>query len=387
MEPSSESRRSLDENSEKQIQAGVAVELPLAGIRVIEAGAYITAPFSALMLAQLGAHVVKIEPPRGDPFRRFYHRYRGLSAAWVNVNQGKDTVSLDLKSAAGQEALRAMLSDTDVFVQNWRPGVAESFGLNAEQLVRDYSRLVFVSISGFGATGPRAAGPVFDTILQATSGMSVLESRTESPTVLRSYLADKITAMYGVQAILSALVRRDRTGLGGHVEIAMLDAMAHFNFPDLFQERTFIDDELRPVTPPPTPAILRTVDGHVCIAPVQGRQIAAAVSCLGHPEWISKLKAIGSGAELIAELVRLAEPETRLLTSDECVQRFSDADVPATRVLTPDEHLVDKQTLHNGLYDEVPTAFGRIRRVRHPMLIDGTTLPHLAPLSESPVAE
>jgi crotonobetainyl-CoA:carnitine CoA-transferase CaiB-like acyl-CoA transferase len=360
---------------------------PLDGIVVVEASTYITAPFAGLMLAQLGARVIKIEPPRGDPFRTFSHRHRGLSAAWVNINQGKESHVLDLKSPGGASTLRALLADADVFIQNWRPGVARSLGLDPEDTVASFPRLIYLSISGFGTTGPRAGDPVFDSIIQAASGLASLESRLPQPATIRSYIADKTTAAYATQGILAALVARGRTGKGARIDLAMLDVMAHFNFPDLFQERTFLEADEHPVSAAAPSAVLPTLDGHVCIAPVQRGRFAAAATALGHPDWIPRLDAIESPRELIAELVRLAAGETSSRTTAECLSLFHAAEVPAINVATADDHLIDSQTLHNRLYDESTSPVGPIRRVRHPLLINGDALPAVGPPPSGPTRD
>ncbi|MEI7547979.1 MAG: CoA transferase [Actinomycetota bacterium] len=362
-------------------------EPPLRGIVVVEAGTYVTAPFAGMMLAQLGARVIKIEPPRGDPFRRFAHRHRGLSAAWVNVNQGKESLLLDLKLDEGRAQLQALLADADVFIQNWRPGVATSLGVDPDATVAAHPRLIYLSISGFGDSGPRAAAPVFDALLQASSGLATLETRGEHPNVLRSFVADKTTATYATQAILAALIARARTGRGGRLDLAMLDVMAHFNFPDLFQERTFLEPVQLPVPPPPPSAIVPTLDGYVCIAPVTGGHLGALARCLGHPEWIAHLKAIETPRQLITEIIRLATTETATRTTTDCIRLFADADVPATEVRTADEHLIDAQTVHNRLYDSAASPVGPIRRVRHPLTVGGAMLPRVGPYPTGPESQ
>lgn len=340
----------------------------LVGVRVVEAGSFITAPFAAAMLADLGATVTKVEPQTGDAYRRFGHCHDGLSAAWVNVNHDKKIEVLDLKSDSGASRMLELLDEADVFLHNWRPGVASSLHLDAPSILTRNSGLIHVSISGYGQSGPNSASPVFDSLLQAASGLAVLESDESRPRLLRSFVADKATALYVTQAVLAALYERTRTDRGAAIEISMLDAIAHFNFPDLFQERTFLDDEETPMSPPNQPLMLETSDGFVCIAPVRGVHLRGSVAAMGHPEWIDELKAAPSQAELVDALFRRLEPETRTRTCTQCLAAFAGEGVPAARVLTADEHLHDPQTEHNEIYSVNDSPAGPVRRVRHPAI-------------------
>jgi crotonobetainyl-CoA:carnitine CoA-transferase CaiB-like acyl-CoA transferase len=361
---------------------------PLDGVVVVEAGTYMSAPLGAMMLAQLGARVIKVEPPAGDPYRKYGLRHAGMSASWVDVNHGKESVALDLKAAGDRARMDELLAGADVFVQNWRPGVADGLGYAAEILSARYPRLVHLAISGFGETGPRSSVPVFDGLLQAASGFAATEAGPGNPPVMtRSFIVDKITATFATQAVLAALVERSRTGVGTHLELAMLDVMAFFNFPDLGQDRTFLPPAPAVDMPPARSAILRTSDGHILVSPVSGRQIAGAVTAVGHPEWKHDLKRIDSPSRLLHELLDRLESVTRAWTTDACATAFADHDVPAAVVVDMDAHFADAQTLHNEIYDAVETAFGPVRRVRHPLRMGGALMRPAAPspaLGDSP---
>lgn len=348
---------------------------PLDGIVVVEAGTYMSAPFGAMMLAQLGARVIKVEPPAGDPYRKYGLRHAGMSASWIDVNHGKASVVLDLKAPGDRARMDQLLADADVFVHNWRPGVADALGYGPELLSARHTRLVHLAISGFGETGPRSALPVFDGLLQAASGFAATEAgQGNTPVMTRSFIVDKITATYATQAVLAALVERTRTGKGAHLELAMLDVMAYFNFPDLCQDRTFLPPAPAVDLPPARSAILRTLDGHILVSPVSGRQIAGALAAVGHPEWKHDLKRIESPSQLLHELLDRLESVTGGWTTEACDRAFAAHDVPAAVVVDMDMHLADPQTLHNEIYDATETAFGRVRRARHPLRIDGALL-------------
>jgi crotonobetainyl-CoA:carnitine CoA-transferase CaiB-like acyl-CoA transferase len=276
-----------------------------------------------------------------------------------------------------------LLERADVFVHNWRPGIAESLGLVPDELSRRYPRLIHLAISGFGRSGPRVAMPVFDGLLQAASGFSATEAgQDNTPTMTRSFVVDKVSAGFAAQAVLAALVERSQSGKGAHLELAMLDVMAYFDFPDLCQDRTFLPPAPQVDLAPARSAILRARDGHVLVSPVSGRQIRGALAAVGHPEWKDELKRIESPSVLLHELLNRLESVTSGWTTSACEQAFAKHDVPAAVVVDMDTHFADEQTTHNEIYSTVDTAFGPVRRVRHPLRAAGRTLPAVAPPPE-----
>ncbi|WP_417620293.1 CaiB/BaiF CoA transferase family protein [Parasphingorhabdus sp.] len=353
----------------------------LSGIRVLDATDWVSGPAAGLALAQLGADVVKIErPERGDPFRNFGLGHQGVSAFWTNINHGKRSVMLNLREEKGLASFRELASAADILIQNWRPGKAEAMGLGDEALAAVNSRLIRVAITGFGPTGPLAKSPAFDGILQARSGIAAAQGRGGRPDGVAMYLIDKLTAVYSTQAILAALIERGTDGPGCRIDVAMLDVAAHFNFPDLFQDRTFMDSAVR-LAPNRSPVIC-TADGHIVVVPVSGKQIGLTCEAVGHPEWISMLKAIRDPSVLIDTLYERLETVTGQMTTAEALSRFAEKDVPAAPVLDQDAHLVDAQVQHNGTYFiSEDAALGPIRRVHYPALFDGKRLdpPMLAP--------
>jgi crotonobetainyl-CoA:carnitine CoA-transferase CaiB-like acyl-CoA transferase len=356
-------------------------EAPLSGVRVVECASYVSGPMAAQVLADLGAEVIKVEPPRGDPLRTFGLRHRGLSAMWVNINRGKKSVVIDLKADGGANRLRELLITAHVFIQNWRPGVADSLGLGDEALAALNPGLVRVAITGFGTTGPSAAKPVFDILLQAASGLAASEGSDARPTAMRSIIADKTTAVFAANAVLAALVRRATTGRGSRIDLAMLDVLAYFDFPDLGQDRTFLDVDAPNELARGRSGLLETSDGFIAVSPVSGQQIGAAVTAVGHPEWKAELKRVGDPTELTNVLYDLLESETRTRPTAHWVDVFHRNDVPAAAVLTIDEHLADEQVRNNELYWSSPSPAGEVRQVRFPLRLDGLLLdrPGVAP--------
>lgn len=346
---------------------------PLAGIRVVELASFISGPFAAMMLADLGADVVKVEPPRGDAFRRFGRPSTAISPVFANTNRNKRSVALDLKSESGREALGILVGDADILICNWRPSVAARLGLDDDVLAGMNPLLIRAYIDGLGPDGPDADQPVFDSIVQARSGMT--HTNDAGPTLAPSYLADKVAAAMASQAILAALVQRGRDRVGRRVTISMLDATCYMNFPDVFARRTFVDLDqpvearnrmLGAVRRP-----LRASDGWLVVTPVTADQIRRACTAVGHEAWGIELLEITDPEELATEFAKRIESVTVTSGLDHWCRTFARYDVPAAACLTIDEHLADPQVVHNEIYgvSEWP-AFGRVRHVRYPASFD-----------------
>ena len=200
---------------------------PLDGIRIVEQGTFITGPCCGMMLADLGADVIKIETPgTGDPYRSYQ---TGIySPHFQAYNRNKRSIALDLKSSADADIRDRLVAHADVYIQNFRPGAAARMGAGTERLMGMNPGLVYTSISGFGADGPYAGRPTYDSVAQALSGFLSVVTDPDQPRFLGPALADAITGIYAAYGTLGALVERGRTQRGRHVEVSMMEAMAHF---------------------------------------------------------------------------------------------------------------------------------------------------------------
>jgi crotonobetainyl-CoA:carnitine CoA-transferase CaiB-like acyl-CoA transferase len=203
----------------------------LAGVRVLEMGTFITGPAAGMLLADLGAEVIKIEHPEGgDPFRAFKG---GLySPHFQTYNRNKKSITLNTKTEEDLARLDRLVADADVFIQNFRPGVADRLGVDAKRLQAINPALIYCSISGFGPSGPGRDRPAFDTVAQAASGFLRLLVNPGNPRVIGPAIADAITGFYAAYGVLGALHERHATGKGRLVEVSMLEAMCHFNLDD-----------------------------------------------------------------------------------------------------------------------------------------------------------
>lgn len=199
----------------------------LEGIRVLDLGNFITAPYAAMLLGELGADVVKVESPAGgDPFRSF--KGGDYSPQFQAHNRNKRSVALDYRKPAGRDALDALIKSADVLLLNVRPGVEERMGLGSERLKELNPRLVYCSITGFGASGPYVERPAYDNVGQAISGWLSMFHRGPDARVPGPAVSDALTGLFAALGILGALVERARTGIGRRVEVSMLEATVAF---------------------------------------------------------------------------------------------------------------------------------------------------------------
>ena len=202
---------------------------PLAGIRVVDLTRVLSGPFCTMMLGDMGAEVIKIErPDSGDDTRAFAPPYQGKESAYfLTVNRNKKSVTLDLKHDAAKEALWRLVEGADVLVENFRPSAAARLGFSYDDVAARNSGLIYGSISGFGDTGPEAARPGYDLIVQGESGMMHITGDPHGPpTKMGTSIADMVAGMMLSQGILAALHARSTTGNGQHVKVSMLEALA-----------------------------------------------------------------------------------------------------------------------------------------------------------------
>ena len=352
---------------------------PLDGIRIVDLTTMISGPFATMLLGDQGADVIKIErADTGDQMRLFGRRSGTLTAPFVNNNRSKRSVAVDLKRDEGVAVVKRIVSTADVFVQNFRPGVVARLGL-AEGAVRGLNpRLIYVSISGFGDTGPLAHKPAYDPIFQATSGLASIQGGSDSarPRMVRATLPDKIAALNAAQAISTALYAREKTGLGQHVKLSMLDAVLSFLWSGEMDGHTFLENPAEgPEEFSPFDLIYETSDGYICVATVTTAQWIAFANATGHSEWLQDPRFATSQDREAHRTERLESMQQVLRTrpTDEWVEVLEEADVPCSRIHTRREivhhpHLAATESLVTYPHPDA----GEIRQARDPARFDGT---------------
>lgn len=357
---------------------------PLKSIRVVEMGTYITGPAAAMQLADLGADVIKVERPgEGDPFRAFKG---GLySPHFQTYNRNKRSIALDTRNKDDLAVFRALIATADVFIQNFRPGVAEKVGAGEEALRALNPRLIYCAISGFGTSGPARDRPTYDTVAQAASGFLRLVTPPEKPRVIGPALADAVTGHYAATGILAALVERGVTGKGRRLDISMLEAMSHFNldsFTHFYSEGEVMGPLSRPVVS--QSYTFECADGkwiafHLSSPPKfwEGMLEATEKTELAtDPRFAERLERIKHQDDLIDILT----PVFRTRPRDEWCARLEAAEVPYSPAYDSNEALEDPQAKHLQIAVTVPHAtMGQFTTVRAPYSFDGETERDLIP--------
>lgn len=353
------------------VEPGTFVK-PLDGVKVVEMSTYLAGPFSAKMLSDLGADVIKVEMPLGDPYRNVGPSRDGTSIYWLNGNNGKRGVTIDLKSPEGLAQFKALLADADIFIENSKPQVTAKLGLGPDVVQAINPNLIRLSITGYGPDGPLSSEPVYDALLQGRSGLLAFEAVDGAPRATNHFLADKIGALFACQMALAGLASRTRTGKGVHLQTSMLDMMSYYNFPDMLQHRTFVDDTREWNAPPQV--VVATKGGHMVLSPVTGKQLSATLKVVGCEARKDELRAIADGRERTYRFFEIIAEPLKTRTTQEWLPLFEEAQVPAAPVNDPDAGLVDAQVVHNAIYAEMETPLGTVRAPRYPMTVDGHAL-------------
>jgi len=355
---------------------------PLEGYRIVDLTAMVSGPIATMMLAEQGADVVKVEPPgQGDLVRAIGEARSGISPLFATSNRSKRSVVIDLKQSEGVALLKRLVSTADVFVQNFRPGTADRMGIGESVLRAAAPDLIYVSISGFGEKGPYAHQRVYDPIIQARSGLAAVQRDRETgrPRMVRTIMADKLTALTAAQAMTAALLARERTGEGQHVRLAMLDAMVSFLWPEGMMHYTFVrdGDELgqQSGNPQTRELLFETSDGFITAGAVSDREWEGFARAAQRPELIGDPRFATSNARIEKwdERLDLMGEVFRTDTTANWLERLDAEQVPCAPILERHELLTDPQIAANELIEEVDhPQVGRIRHTRPAARFDRT---------------
>ena len=352
---------------------------PLDGVKVIDFTTMIAGPYGTMILADQGADVVKVEAPlRSDHVRRAGYGQRHFSAAFVNNNRNKRSISVDAKSAAGRQVVLDLARRADVFVQNFRPGVMARLGLDYDDLKAVKPDIVYVSMSGWGEAGPLAHKPVYDPIIQALSGLATVQAGSDSarPRLIRTILPDKLTGITAAQAVSAALFARERSGTGQHVRLSMLDAVVAFMWSSDMGGQTFVGKEVD-VAAAATfiDLIYETASGYISVSVMSNAQWRGLCHAVGHPEWLEdeRFKTPAGRDRHANERLQLTQQALLARSAEDWLKILEEAGVPCAPVLTRSEMVRHEQVQAAGIVVETEHRHaGQLRQARNAARFEGT---------------
>ena len=345
---------------------------PMHGIRIVDLTIALSGPYAIGILADQGAEVIKVEPPGlGDIGRWVGVAFGGVSAMAQMVNRGKRSLAVNLRSEEGREIVRALAARADVFAQNFRPGVIERLGLGYAELARENPRLVYLSISGFGADGPYAHKSAYDPVVQAYGGLAAVQAgRDGDPQLIRHTAADKITALTASQALSAALFARERGAGGQHLEVTMLESVVQFVWVDAAGNEVLLNgDGSQPSSFSRDQKLWKTKDGWIIAAPTSDKDVAAICKGLGVDGWddpsVRTIVARRQHPELFVALLRRVTDRVATMTSAEALAGMEREGAPCGEVLGPERLHLDPQVRARGILEEsVHPVAGPMRQPR-----------------------
>ena len=362
---------------------------PLTGITVLDLGRHVAGPSAAMWLGDLGADVIKIENPgkgedgrtSGPPY------YEGEGAFFLAANRNKRSLALSLKTPAGQEVFRRLAETADVVVENYRPGVMDALNVGYDRVSATNPKIIYCSISGFGADGPYADRPGLDQIVQGFSGLqSVTGFEGGEPVRVGVPIADLLTGLFGAYGVLAALQARERTGRGQRVETSLLESMVGMMG---FQATRYLNGG---DVPPPAGnhhpinapyGVFRGRDGYLTIGATGDKRWPKMCELLGVPEWVTDPRFATNGGRHAnrLELAELISERLQGKSSNEWEAAFNAAGIPCGPIHTVDQALDHPQVRHREMVQEIehPSA-GLVRLLGLPVkLVDTPGAVRLAP--------
>jgi|HubBroStandDraft_1064217.scaffolds.fasta_scaffold130920_2 CoA:oxalate CoA-transferase len=349
-----------------------AANAPMSDLKVVDFSTLVAGPWATRLMADCGAEVIKVETVgEGDLLRYAPPIADGMSRVFAQFNRGKKSVALDLKSADGLETARRLVDQADVVVENFRPGVMDRIGLGFAKSAERNQRLVYCSISGFGQDGPLAGEAAYAPVVHAMTGfdMAVLAGQDDgaSPRAASVMIADVVAGSYAFGAVQTALLRRERFGVGGFVDVTLIESMLSLVAIQLQEAQAAAplrSAAFRPV---------RTADGYIVAPLVNARNFLAIFSVIGRPDWASDalMAAPGAIARRRREVEDLLGVWAARLSSAECVRILNAAGAPCGAYASASEALTHPHLAARGSFAELEDADGAFKVLSAPFKLDG----------------
>ena len=342
------------------------------GLRVLDFSTTIAGPHCTRMLADMGAEVIKVESVEGETMRTRPPVRNGFSSAFGQLNVGKKSLVLDLKSPDAVEIIHRLVVSADILVENFRPGVMRRLKLDYGSLRELNPKLIYCSISGYGQTGPSAELPAYAPVIHAASGydmahLSYQPGRTR-PDYCGIYHADVVTGTYAFGAISAALYQRHVSQTGQHIDVSMLESMLSLTLNEVQWSQFAVKSPSRPMFGP-----IETADGYVMLAIASEKTFESLVKACGHPEWVSDVRfaKYADRRNNWKDLMDGIETWSRTLTAKDCLAALNKSGVPASAYRTVAEAMSDPQIAHRGALTEVEDGGGTFKVMNLPFRMSG----------------
>ena len=345
------------------------------GLRVLDFSTTIAGPHCTRMLADMGAEVIKIESAEGETMRTRPPVRDGFSSLFGQLNAGKKSLVLDLKSPDAVDAVRRLVAGADIVVENFRPGVMRRLKLDYATLRGLNPNLIYCSISGYGQTGPSAELPAYAPVIHAASGYDMAhlsyQPGRNRPDYCGIYHADILTGVYAFGAISAALYQRERSQRGQHIDVSMLESMLSLTPNEVQWSQFTVAAPSRPMFGP-----LETADGYVMVAVASEKTFQGLVRASGHPEWIGdpRFAKYADRRNHWKDLMDGVETWSRTVTTAKCLAELNEHGVPCSAYRTVAEALSDPQIAHRGALAEVEDGGGTFKVLNLPFRMSGTSI-------------
>jgi CoA:oxalate CoA-transferase len=337
------------------------------GLRVLDFSTTIAGPHCTRMLADMGAEVIKIEPAAGETMRSRPPLRNNFSSVFGQLNVGKKSLVLDLKSPQAVEVIRRLVSSADILVENFRPGVMRRLKLDYGSLRELNPGLIYCSISGYGQSGPSAELAAYAPVIHAASGYDMAhlsyQPGRSRPDYCGIYHADVITGIYAFGAISAALYQRRDSQQGQHIDVSMLESMLSLTLNEVQWSQFDVTLPSRPMYGP-----VATADGYVMVAVASEKTFQSLVTAAGHPEWISdpRFAAYADRRHNWKDLMDGVESWSRQLSTEQCLAALNQGGVPSSAYRTVAQALSDPQLAHRGALAEVEDDAGTFKVMNLP---------------------
>jgi crotonobetainyl-CoA:carnitine CoA-transferase CaiB-like acyl-CoA transferase len=348
---------------------------PLKGIRVIDITSMITGPLCSQQLGDLGADVIKIEPTHGEVARWMAPPQKaGLTGFYTQMNRNKRSLTVDLKNPEGIAIIKKLVESADILVENFRGGVPDRLGIGYEDLRLVNDTLIFVSITGFGPTGPYSHKPAYDPLAQGLVGMMHIQGMPfgGKPQLIQSAIVDKTTATTAAGVAMAALYARDRpggTGKGQRVDVPMIDAWAANSLADMISVDSFVPNEMQDPVPLAVLRTFETSDGFVVGMALQDNHFQNLCNALDCTELLERegMRNVGERISDFGPWLDAIGEVMKRFTTEDLLSKLDASGVPFGPVKTVREFAEDPQAKHNRtIFDVEHPEAGTLRYVRYP---------------------